>query len=272
MKVIQPNQDFVRTLKVLPLFESLSEQQCAALLQCATVVSCEAGEMLFREGDPAEGFYILKTGRVKMRRISSSGKEIVLHLSGPPHMIGCKGLTLPGSRYPADAVAVDAVIALGFKRDRFLSQVSDVAEVFFSLLVNLNRRLSEIYTLQAAISEPVEQRIATLLINQATTDGSGAVLAKPKAVHLTKSLIASIVGTTTETAIRIISKWRKSGLVDTERGLIRIVDLSAMEALAQLHVSGGAGLECHSELDGHNNGASRKENDTTVGGQLPFSV
>nr|WP_243435879.1 Crp/Fnr family transcriptional regulator [Acanthopleuribacter pedis] len=207
------------------------------MAECASVVSYEPGEFLFREGEPAERFFILKRGRVKMRRLCRSGKEAVLHLSAPPHMIGCKGLTIPGSRFPADAVAVDPVIALGFRREVFLKQVAHIPEVFFSLLVELNRRLSEIYTLQATLLEPTEKRIAILLLNQAGVDPALPDGRAPKPIHMTKSLIAAIVGTTTETAIRVLSRWKKTGLICSERGKITIRDLAGIYAIAEIEAS-----------------------------------
>ncbi len=237
-KVIKPNEQFIAGLDELPLFKCLTGEQRQILADCATVIYCDPGEFLFREGDRAEGFFILKCGRTKMRRMSSSGKEVVLHLSSPPQMIGCKGLTAPGTRYPADAVAVDSVIAIGFKREHFLSQVSHIPDVFFSLLVELNHRLSEIYTLQSTMLEPTERRIATLLLNQAAAGHDWAEMHSLKPIHITKSLIAAIVGTTTETAIRILSRWKKAGLISSERGKITIEDVDGVCSLAEYDVVG----------------------------------
>lgn len=233
VKHIQPNEAFISSLANLPLFQCLDLDQRSTLLACADIVGCEPGELLFSEGDQAEAFYILKCGRVKMRRISTSGKETVLHLSSPPQMIGCKGLTMPGSRYPADAVAIDSVIALGFRRKNFLQQVSHIPDVFFSLLIELNRRLSEIYSLQAHAMEPIEKRVAILLLNQASEDSIEVVGPALKPIYMTKSLIANIVGTTTETAIRILSRWKKAGLIQSERGKIMIVDAEAVCEIAE---------------------------------------
>lgn len=223
-------------LRELPMFEALNPHQRKALMKCAYIIRCSAGEALFQEGDEATGFFILRRGRVKMRKISSSGHEIVLHLSSPPHMIGCKALTLPGSTYPADAVAIEDVEALRFTRELFLKTVAETPDVFFGLLIDMNRRLNEIYTLQSSLLEPIQKRIATLLLQQALPgnlgldDWAGEPLGD---IKLTKSLIASIVGTTTETAIRILSKWRKKGYIESERGKLRIVDVEAITAMAQ---------------------------------------
>ncbi len=234
MKTIHPSAAFLATLADLPLFAGLAERQRETLLHCAQALAFEPGETLFREGEPAEGFFILKTGRAKIRRLSPSGHEVVFQLAAPPHMIGCKGLTLPGSRYPADGVAVDAVIALRFTRERFLRSAADTPDVFFSLLVDMNRRLSEIFTMQSALQEPVEQRIATLLLNQALprdVDPDEWRGQSVREIRITKSLIAAIVGTSTETAIRILSKWRKQGLIRSQRGKIEIEDLEAIHDL-----------------------------------------
>ncbi len=222
-------------LKELPMFAGLTAHQRGALMKCAYLIRCEPGETLFNEGDPADGFFILRLGRVKMRKISTTGHEVVLHLSSPPHMIGCKALTLPGSSYPADAVAVDQVEALRFTRARFLATVKEIPDVFFGLLIDMNRRLSEIYTLQSSLLEPVQQRIATLLLQQALPINASLNIWEEhplQEIRLTKSLIASIVGTTTETAIRILSKWKKNGFIDSERGVIRITNGEAIFELS----------------------------------------
>lgn len=158
MRNIQVVSKFSRHLTDLPLFSSLSQEQHEVLLQNAEVIGYEAGEILFRGGDPAESFYILRTGRVKISRVSPSGHEVVLHLAAPPHMVGCRGLTRPESCYSADGIAVDAVVALRFTRQRFLKAVAHIPQVFFSMLVDMTLRLNESYTLQSALLEPVEQR------------------------------------------------------------------------------------------------------------------
>lgn len=210
----------------LPMFSGLNDAQQKALAQCAEMQRFTPDQILFHEGDQADGFFILVKGRVKMRKTSQSGHEIVLHLASPPNMIGCRALTREGSRYPADAVAMDPVEALRFTRALFLKAVSNVPDVFFGLLIDMNQRLSEIYTLQAALMEPVERRIASLIMQQSLPENTEFQEWRKhplKEVRLTKSMIASIVGTTTETAIRVLSKWKKAGWVASSRGSLRVL-------------------------------------------------
>ncbi len=237
MKVIQPSMAFCETLTDLPLFASLNAQQRLALLSCAEIVLCEKGELFFRQGEKADRFLLLKSGRVKMRRLNPNGNEVVLHLSAPPQMIGCKGLTLPGSSYPADAVAVDTTVALRFGRNLFLDVVGEMPDVFFGLLIDMNRRLSDVFALQTSLRESVDSRIANLLLNQAFPEDANWDdwrNYKIKRVRLTKSLMAAIVGTTTETAIRVLSRWRKRGLIRTLRGCTEILEPQSIIDIAML--------------------------------------
>ena len=220
------------------MFMGLADEQRIALSRCTSVVECDADDQLFSEGDAAEGFFIIKRGRVKMRKISPTGHEVVIHIAGPPNMIGCRALTSAGSTYPADAVCLEKVSALRFTRDRFLKAVSDAPDVFFGLLIDMNRRLKEIYTLQSALMEPVEQRIATLLLHQSLPKDKelGDWQKYPlQDVRLTKSVIGSIVGTSTETAIRILSRWRKAGYIKSERGSTRILKPEKIHDIARAH-------------------------------------
>jgi CRP/FNR family transcriptional regulator len=81
--------------------------------------------------------------------------------------------------------------------------------------------------------EPIEKRVAILLLNQASEDSIEVVGPALKPIYMTKSLIANIVGTTTETAIRILSRWKKAGLIQSERGKIMIVDAEAVCEIAE---------------------------------------
>ncbi len=236
MKAIQVVPKFSHHLTDLPLFSSLNQDQRRVLLQNAEIVGFEPGDLLFREGDPAESFYFLRAGRVKVCRVSPSGHEVVLHLSEPPHMVGCRALTRSGSHYPADGVAVDAVVALRFTRQRFLKSVSHIPEVFFSMLADMNLRLSEIYSLQSSLFEPVERRIATLLLTRALPREAGLAdwpNQRLSELRMTKKLIAAIVGTSTETAIRVLSRWKKLGVIASSRGRIRLCDPAEIYRISQ---------------------------------------
>jgi len=165
MRVIQPSMEFCDSLTDLPLFASLGREQRMALLKCAEVVGCDKGELFFRHGEPAESFLILKTGRVKMRRLSPSGNEVVLHLAAPPHMIGCKGLTLPGSTYPADAVAVE----IACNRARELGAKKTVP-------------LPVSAPFHCALMEPAAQKLEGELAAAAAAAEGAPVLVDPQAV------------------------------------------------------------------------------------------
>ena len=236
MKVVRPNDYFADTLGDLPLFSALDPSRRRSLLACASILTCQAGDILFEHNQPAGAFYLLKHGRIKMRRITGSGKEIILHISEPPQIIGCRGLTQPGSKYPADGVALEDAMVLRFTRDEFVRRVAETADVYFELLVEMNQRLFEVFTIKATLLEPVSRRIAALVLCQALPPGADQQdweQHELRPVRLTKSLIAGIVGTTTETAIRILSKWRKQGWIEGSRGVINLVNPAAIYQMTQ---------------------------------------
>ncbi len=220
----------------LPMFRGLDDQQLQGLLDRSQTTRYCAGERIFRAGDAADRFLILRRGRVKLRRFSGNGQEVALHIAAPPQMIGCKALTTPGSVYPADAVALDEVHALSFRRDPFIEAAGQCPGVFFELLVNLHQRMSQILTIQAAKFEPVQQRIATLLLQQALPRDAELEEwpRRPiREVRLTKSLIASMAGAATETAIRVLSKWSKAGWIESKRARISLKDPAMIYAVSQ---------------------------------------
>ena len=209
----------------LSIFRALEPERREKLIRSGAMVCFSKGEPLFLDHSPATAFFIIQSGRVKLRRVSNSGHEVVLHLAGAGHLIGSTALAGSGQNYALDAIAFEPVTALRFCRRQFLEAASGKPEVFMSLLSDLSSRLEDIYTTRETMHKPVPQRIAALLIKQALPPDVASVewTRHPlNEVRLTKSQVATFVGTTTETATRILSKWRKRGLIDSGRGRLSL--------------------------------------------------
>jgi len=74
--------NLVQSLEQIPLFEGLPQNQLSDLASIALEKSYKKGTTIFSEGDPGDGFYVVKEGRIKIFKISSEGKEQILHVFG----------------------------------------------------------------------------------------------------------------------------------------------------------------------------------------------
>ena len=220
----------------LPIFRGIDPKRREKLIRSGTLMRFQKDEPLFLDHSPATAFFIIQSGRVKLRRVSNSGHEVILHLAGTGHLIGSTALAGHGQDYALDAIAFEPVTALRFTRRQFFEAASGNPEVFMNLLSDLSHRLEDIYSTREIMQKPVPQRIATLLIKQALPQDVATVewTRHPlNEVKLTKSQVATFVGTTTETATRILSKWRKKGLIESARGRLSLKDPAEIYQLSR---------------------------------------
>lgn len=211
----------------VPIFKGLDDKGRMKLINSGSRFSYNPGESLFLEHSQTSNFFIVESGRVKLRKVSSSGHEVVLHLAGPGHLIGCTALVSPEKLYSLDAIAFEKLTVIRFCRQQFLEAISGKPELLINLLSDLSNRLDDIYANRETMHRPVPQRIAALLIKQALPPdvASREWTCHPLGeVKMTKSQVALFVGTTTETATRILSKWKKRGLIESARGRLSLLD------------------------------------------------
>jgi CRP-like cAMP-binding protein len=224
--VMKIDADFI--LKI-PLFSGLEDPQAQELLKISTMRSFSRGEIIFSEGDPGNGFYVVASGKIKIYMSSPEGKEKILHIFGPGQPVG-EVPVFSGSRFPANAQALEASDLLFFPRDAFARLIETHPSLSMKMLGVLSRRLREftVQIEQLSLKE-VPGRIASYLIALAVEQDSQA------AVHLTvsKTQLASLLGTIPETLSRIFSKMADQGLIDVSGKKIQILDYEGLAELAE---------------------------------------
>jgi len=201
-------------------FLGLTSEEQHLLLAQMVEQHYAAGDYLFMEGQPAEWLYLVLSGRVKMVKHSPDGHETILAILNGGQIVGEVGV-LTGGAYPASAQAMETVTASGLPRRAYVELVQQHPALGWSLIEELGRRLERAHeTIRSLAVEKVEQRIARLLLRLAAASGRRQGDAVILTVPLTRQEIADMTGTTIETAIRVMSKLRRLGLVDSREGNI----------------------------------------------------
>lgn len=219
-------------LKKVPIFSSLSSEDMKEIQACLAREKFGKKEDIFSEGDPSDWFYILMDGKVKITKLSQDGREIILELISPPDFFGGFAV-LKGFPYPANAVAMEDSEVLKISRHNLLKIIDRFPTIMYDMTSNLGNRMREFQdTLKNIALERVESRIASLIIKLADKIGD-ADKAKEILIDmkLTKQDIAEMVGTTVETTIRVMSRFKKSGLLSDKGGKILVKDISGLKAL-----------------------------------------
>jgi len=205
------------------LFSGLEPDRQRWLLSQMEKRDYETRAFLFLEGDPADRLHLITSGRVKMIKHSPDGQETILAVFETGQVVGEVGV-LAGGVYPATAQAMEPTTTLNLSRQGYVQLLQEHPALAWSLIEELGRRLQNAHeTIRSLAVEKVERRVARLLLRLTAAagekQGDGVCLTTP----MTRQDIADMTGTTVETAIRAMSKLRRSGLIDDREGRICIV-------------------------------------------------
>jgi CRP-like cAMP-binding protein len=223
--------DFLQGASV---FGAVPAREIAALAAVAREERYAARDDIFREGDPAGWFCVVRSGRVKILRQTRGGREIVLELLGPGEPFG--GVAVIERRpYPASAQAMEASTILKIPQEPMVMLAERHPSIIREMALLIGRRLRAAHdAVESLASDPVEARLAATVLRLAErerTPGPPGGLALP--FHLTRQSLADMSGTTVETTIRVLSRWLKRGLVREVNGRLVVPSATALRALAE---------------------------------------
>lgn len=221
-------------LAALPVFAGLSDRDWEKITDLFNERQYQKDDYIFLEGEAPEALYIVKTGKVKVLRHSTDGKDVVLRVASPGQMLGAVA-TFDGGGYPGTAQAIEDCTLLLLARNDCLTLVARYPVFALAVINDMGNRLrSSAEQIRSLAVERVEQRIARVLLKLGVSAGSdlpaeGRVIEMP----LTRQDVADMTGTTVETAIRVMSKFRRNNLIRTRRGKVVLVDLEALQEIAE---------------------------------------
>lgn len=236
MRAILPPMSAKETAAILrqaAVFAGLPAREIEALGAVAVEDTYRSRDFVFLEGDPARWFCLVKTGRVKIVRHSKTGKDVVLELVGPGEIFG--GVAVIERRpYPAAAQATEPTVVLKIPAEAVNALTERHPSLIKELALMIGRRLRQAHDSVKSLSvDPVEARLAGALLRLAEREGTRSKQGLTLPFHLTRQSLADMTGTTVETAIRIISRWLKDGLLTDDGARLRVNDLEALRALAE---------------------------------------
>jgi CRP/FNR family transcriptional regulator, dissimilatory nitrate respiration regulator len=234
---IDPNQ-----LDDITLFSVLDETQRQSIVAGTRRIVLEEGERLFDMGQPAERFYLVISGQIKLFRLSESGNEKIIEIMGPRMLFAEAVMFFAVKRYPINAAALTASEVYGFETRRFLELLRESNDLCFDLLGKLSLKLhgmiNEIdrLTLQNATSRVVHFLLE--LLPDRHTESAVVELPAPK------YSIAALLSITPETFSRILHAMEHDGVIRVHGSTIAIPDVERLR-------------HCHNMLPGVRSRLSR---------------
>jgi CRP-like cAMP-binding protein len=220
-------------LRASPLFAGLPPRDVDALAAVARQERVRARQTIFVEGDPARWFCLVVSGHVRIFRQSRGGKEVVLELLGPGEPFG--GVAVIERRpYPASAQATEASVILKIPQEAIIAVAERHPALIREMALLIGRRLRAAHdSVKSLAADPVEARLAATLLRLAEREGTRSREGVVLPFHLTRQSLADMSGTTVETAIRVVSRWQREGLVRDEGGRLVLADARALRELVE---------------------------------------
>jgi len=179
-------------------------------------------QVLYFEGHPADQLWVVRSGQVRLYKSSANGLLTTLDALGPGEVFGA--VSALGSKvYPSSAEAVTECTAWSLPRERFLELLDEDPRIGTEILQILSRRLHDAHDrLRSFAHDPAPARLASELLRAAEDDEA----------HVTRRALAEAAGTTVETAIRVLRRFQRDGLLEGRVGQIRILDKPRLREIA----------------------------------------
>jgi CRP-like cAMP-binding protein len=223
----------VQALRTASLYRGLSEEDRQRLAEVALVKAWEKGETIFNEGDPSDFLLTVLAGRVKIVKLQPSGKEVILEIFGPGDPVGTV-VAYEGRPFPATAIALENTSCLLVRRGPFFGLLEKHPSLVRGLLSAFTRRIVELaQRIPEVAGARVETRFAHLFLKLADRVGQARGTSVFIPMALSRQELADLTGTTIETCIRLMSRWGKEGVIDTEKDGFVLIDRAGLEALTQ---------------------------------------
>ncbi|WP_459419047.1 Crp/Fnr family transcriptional regulator [Flagellimonas sp.] len=200
----------------------MSKEELKKVSDSKTTKTVKKGEPLFEEGDKLNGVYCVRNGVSKLSKLSANGKDQIVKLASKGEVLGQRSVISQESTN-LSAIAVDDMEVCFIPKESINNTLQKNPNFTLEVLRHMAHDLKEADDVIVNISQKtVKQRMAEAFLylqNNFGEDADGFL-----ALTLSREDISNVVGTATESAIRIISEFKKKGLIQTSGKKIGIKD------------------------------------------------
>jgi CRP-like cAMP-binding protein len=214
------------------IFSVLTDDQVEELEKGRSLNEYREGQVLFYEGHHAMAAFCILTGYVKIYQSHSGKGHQILRLAGPGDFLGHETL-LDRQTYEATAEAMGTCGVCVLPKSVLMPVLRDNSAVLLRLLDKINQGLNDVQHALADLRQlPVAARMAHILLDLKKRFGRQVNGATQIDLPLSRAEIADLIGTTPETAIRVLNRFQTEGMVRLTPGLIVIEQEQALMASA----------------------------------------
>lgn len=222
------------TLRSCQLFMGLPPADIGAITSFIIPKHLAKGDYLFREGDPAEGFYIVQKGAINVHRVNVAGKEQCIHVFYPIESFAEATLATEGG-YLADARATEPSAVLLVPKKDFVDLLRGRPDLALRMLGSMSQHLRIVVGLLDDLTlKDMETRLANWILKHCPRPaGDRSFEIK---LDRTKRVLAAEMGTTSETLSRMLAKFRDQKLLRIVGRSIVVTNPRKLQALLRQHL------------------------------------
>lgn len=226
---MRPDHD---TIKQIPLFSELTTDELRKFTQISQLKKFSKKEIIFSEGMPYLGFYILLKGAVRIFRLTPDGRDITLQIVEPFNLVAEIPL-FDGKTYDSSCEAIEDSILLFIPKEKFLQLFVKNPKISLKILQGFAKRVKELtQQIETLTSKDVPQRLATYLVEeynkQCSREEKNEIV-----LNISRTTLASYLGTVIETLSRALRKLQDDGLIEVKGKKVIILNLEKLKNLAE---------------------------------------
>ena len=219
----------VAALRACRLFQGLPPADLRTLAGITVTRQLAKDDYLFHEGEPSQGFFVVRTGGLNVHRLSGSGKEQVIHIFRAGDSFAEATLATE-TGYPAEARALESTQVLMVQKQEFLALLRRQPELALRMLSSMSQHLRVLVgRIEDLTLKDVETRLANWLIKRCPDPESQI----PVLIELpvTKRVLAAELGTVSETFSRTLAKFREQKLLSVSGKTLQVLSPARLTAL-----------------------------------------
>ena len=222
----------------LPPFGGMSRAALIDFVAKAKSARIEKGSQIFGQGEPADHFFLLLDGYVRVVKITPGGEQIIVRYIAPGELLGIAN-AIGRDTYPANAIATDECIVLSWPGSIWQSTVEQYPDFATNTYRMIGDRLQDAHErIIEMATERVEQRVAHALMKLIGQSGKkteeGILIDFP----ISRQDISEMTGTTLHTVSRLLSAWEQDGVVKSGRQRVMVTNGDELSLLAERNRGG----------------------------------
>lgn len=222
-------------IKENSLFNHLCTNSLADLNRNKTCTTYKKNQVVFHEGTRPQGVFCINSGKIKVYKTGSEGKDQIIRILKPGDLMGYRAM-LSEDQYPVSAETLEETSICFIPKSDFIDVLNGDSSFTQTIIKSMSKDLGDMAnSLTNLAQKPVRERLAGALLMLKDTYGMDDHDNGPVEINLTREDLANIVGTATETLIRLLHDFKEEELIETQGRKIRVLDATKLLRIANLY-------------------------------------